>query len=309
MSSENPSEAQEFSRLSRASPAAGPMYRFVSKTPAGHRRVLHIVLLSLGLCLFGPPLSGGLRPCLAEGSASASDSHENEGGQASAGKSCTSLKRFPKDLCEDFLALFASRNVKPLLLGSAVTGGLAIFDDEIHDHFQNRNHYTAFTEIGDFMGKAYVLTPAIGGLLLAGQYSRSGGFRSFSCELAKGYVLNNALTGAIKFSVGRERPDAENNRSFPSGHASNYFMIATVVERHYGLKAGIAGYAVAAGVAISRVAKDEHWASDVAAGATLGWIVGRTVSRKQGLTGRITTYPALDHQNKAVGLCLVLRLP
>jgi len=274
-----------------------------------HRRVRHFPPFVLALCLFGLALSGGLRPCLAQDTTHVLDSREDDGGQPTAGKPNTSLRGFPKDLWGNFLAIFSTRNAKPLLIGSAATGGVAFLDDEIHGHFENRNHSTAFANIGDFMGRAYVLTPAVGGLLVAGQYSQPGRFRSFSYELTHGYVLTNALTGALKVAVGRERPDAENNRSFPSGHASNYFMIATVVERHYGVKAGIAGYVVAAGVAISRVAKDEHWASDVAAGATLGWIVGRTVSRKPGLAGRVTVYPALDPQDKAVGLLLVLRLP
>ena len=75
------------------------------------------------------------------------------------------------------------------------------------------------------------------------------------------------------------------------------------------LKVGIAGYGVATAVATSRVAKDAHWASDVAAGATLGWLVGRTVSRKRGSKTRITLYPVVDRRNKRVGLCLVLGRP
>lgn len=278
-------------------------------TLAGHPRHRRFPFLVLAIWLFRPPLPGGLRPCLAQDTTCVLDSRESDSGQPNTGKPNESLKEFPKDLWGNLLAVFSTRNVKPLLIGSSVTGGIALLDDEIHGHFENGNHSTAFAEIGEFMGKAYVLTPAIGALFVAGQYSQPGRFRSFSYQLTQGFVLNNALTGAVKVVVGRERPDAENSRSFPSGHASNYFMIATVVQRHYGLKAGIAGYAVATGIAISRVAKDTHWASDVAAGATLGWIVGRTVYRKPGLTGRITVSPVLDRRNKAVGLQLVLRRP
>lgn len=57
------------------------------------------------------------------------------------------------------------------------------------------------------------------------------------------------------------------------------FMWATVLSRNYGLKVGIPAYAVASYVGVSRLQENAHHTSDVVAGATIGYIVGRTVTR------------------------------
>jgi membrane-associated phospholipid phosphatase len=70
--------------------------------------------------------------------------------------------------------------------------------------------------------------------------------------------------------------------SFPSGHASTAFTLAAVAERHFGWKVGLPAYSVAGLVAVSRLQRNKHYLSDVIAGATLGYIVGRTVVRVNG---------------------------
>jgi membrane-associated phospholipid phosphatase len=92
-------------------------------------------------------------------------------------------------------------------------------------------------------------------------------------------IVNFGYSEVIKAAVGRERPNGENNQSFPSGHASNAFVLATVAERHYGWKLGLPAYVIAGVVGASRIQQDKHYVSDVVAGATLGYIVGRTVVR------------------------------
>jgi len=109
----------------------------------------------------------------------------------------------------------------------------------------------------------------------------------------------------VKVAVSRERPDASDNRSFPSGHSSNAFTLAAVIERHYGWKAGVPAYAVAAAIGWARVEADKHYLSDVLAGATLGYIVGRTVVRVNGQPleakkARLSVSPVVGRRTKAV---------
>jgi membrane-associated phospholipid phosphatase len=59
-------------------------------------------------------------------------------------------------------------------------------------------------------------------------------------------------------------------------------LLAAVVERHYGRKAGLPAYALASAVGVSRLQRNKHYLSDVLAGATLGYILGRTVARVNG---------------------------
>jgi membrane-associated phospholipid phosphatase len=52
-----------------------------------------------------------------------------------------------------------------------------------------------------------------------------------------------------------------------------------VAERHYGWTVGLPAYVAAGLVGASRIQQNKHFLSDVIAGATVGYIVGRTVVR------------------------------
>ena len=84
-------------------------------------------------------------------------------------------------------------------------------------------------------------------------------------------------TYAIKVATQRTRPNGD-PRSFPSGHASTSFATAMVLQEHFGWKVGVPAFALAAYTGASRVAANQHWASDVVFGAAVGMASGRTVT-------------------------------
>jgi membrane-associated phospholipid phosphatase len=88
----------------------------------------------------------------------------------------------------------------------------------------------------------------------------------------------------------RTRPDGT-SLSFPSGHSASAFATATVLQRHLGWKAGIPAYAVATYVAASRIQGQRHYFSDVAFGAAIGMVAGRTVTIGHG-NARFAVSPA-----------------
>ena len=88
-------------------------------------------------------------------------------------------------------------------------------------------------------------------------------------------VTNGILTEAMKLGFGRRRPNGNCCKSFPSGHTSNSFTIATIVNELYGKQMGIAAYCLAVLVAASRINDNKHYLSDVLFGAGLGTAVGR----------------------------------
>jgi membrane-associated phospholipid phosphatase len=220
----------------------------------------------------------------------------------------TSLKRFPQNLGGNFLAMFSTKNIAPLLIGSASTGVISIWDEDIQEHFSVQD---GSSSVGKFaaLGSLYVVAPVVGGLLFAGNRSENDHFRSFTYSLAQATVLDQGLNQGMKFAIGRTRPDGSDHQSFPSGHASTSFMIATVVQRYYGWKPGILGYGVASFISIARLRDNKHWASDVTAGATLGYIVGSSVFRRTGISirgAKLSIAPTVDLANRRVGVLLTL---
>jgi hypothetical protein len=219
----------------------------------------------------------------------------------------TSLKRFPQNLGRNFLAMFSTKNIAPLLVGSASTGIISIWDEDIQQHFSVKDGSSSVGKVGSVLGSLYVAAPVVGGLLFAGNRSENDRFRSFTYSLAQALVLDQGLNQGMKFAIGRTRPDRSNDQSFPSGHASTSFMIATIVQRYYGWKAGILGYGVASFISVARLRDNKHWASDVTAGATLGYIVGSSVSRRTGISIRgtkLSISPNVDLANRRVGVLI-----
>lgn len=79
-----------------------------------------------------------------------------------------------------------------------------------------------------------------------------------------------AVTYGLKYAVREERPNGEDDSSFPSGHSAVTFASAEFIRKHYGWTWGAPAYAAATFVGWSRVATDDHWGHDVAAGAAIG---------------------------------------
>lgn len=97
--------------------------------------------------------------------------------------------------------------------------------------------------------------------------------------LALSYGMASVATLACKEIAGVQRPNGADNRSFTSGHSAIAFMGAEFLRKEYGAAypwIGAAGYAVAAGTALARVAHNEHWITDVVAGAGIGILATRT---------------------------------
>jgi membrane-associated phospholipid phosphatase len=237
----------------------------------------------------------------------ADDSLPSSGLPTGTPEEYTSLKRFPQNLGGNFLALFSRKNIPPLLIGGAASGIFAFFDEDIRNAWSVPNGSSGIGNVGQIAGGFYVVAPAVAGLLTAGHYSKNDRFHSFTYALAQGETITVGLGAGLKFAVGRTRPDGNDNRSFPSTHAASSFMIASLVHRYYGRTAGIIGYSAAAFIAASRVRKDAHWASDVAAGATLGYIVGTSISRRTGISlrvGKVTLFPVIDMQHRRYGFVL-----
>jgi membrane-associated phospholipid phosphatase len=92
-------------------------------------------------------------------------------------------------------------------------------------------------------------------------------------EFTASIATTMAATLILKYTIDAERPNGEDNLSFPSGHSSSAFSSATFLQMRYGWKYGVPAYIAATFVAWSRVYSDHHYTRDVIAGAALG-VVG-----------------------------------
>jgi membrane-associated phospholipid phosphatase len=93
-----------------------------------------------------------------------------------------------------------------------------------------------------------------------------------------------------KLLVGRSRPadglgarhfEFNEGVSFPSGHTSVVFELATILSHHVDHPAfTVVAYGLATTVALQRIDSGSHWASDVFVAAAYGTAVARTVVRR-----------------------------
>jgi membrane-associated phospholipid phosphatase len=162
-----------------------------------------------------------------------------------------------------------------------------------------------FFSAGDTVGGAPTQLAGAFATYSIGRMTGNARVAVIGADLVRAQFVSQAMTQAIKFSVGRTRPDGT-SLSFPSGHSASAFATAAVLQRHLGWKAGIPAYGLAAYVAASRIQVQRHYLSDVAFGAAIGLIAGRTVTIGRG-DARFAVSPAAVPGGAGVNFTMVGR--
>jgi len=159
-----------------------------------------------------------------------------------------------------------------VILGSgASTAGLARFVDKPVREFMLKKDY--LPKWVDHVADKYVdhyWAFGVSALGALGKGYQTGNYAEPLRYWAVSNITTVALTYALKFGVGRTRPNERNNHSFPSGHSSVAFATATMYQMWYGWKGGLPAYAMATLTAFQRLDDDQHWLSDVLMGAAIG---------------------------------------
>lgn len=134
-------------------------------------------------------------------------------------------------------------------------------------------------------------------------------WKRMAVNTAVSYAFSVGTTWALKHSIHERRPDWTDNHSFPSGHTALAFTGAIILDkeyRHVSPWISVAGYAVATGVAVDRVARNRHAWQDVTAGAAIGvgsTLLGYWLGDK--ITGEHSRY-ALSTDGQSLSLCIQL---
>lgn len=107
--------------------------------------------------------------------------------------------------------------------------------------------------------------------------------KNHALRAADSLLVSVALAEGLKSLVREKRPDANTHDSFPSGHATAAFAVATV-EGSLHPKQAVLWYLGASLISYSRVRLHRHTVGDVLAGAALGIGTSRVeLSQPRGL--------------------------
>jgi membrane-associated phospholipid phosphatase len=132
---------------------------------------------------------------------------------------------------------------------------------------------------GAILGQSYTLLGIAGTIYAAGRIKDEPKISHTGMDLIRSVAIAEFMTQSLKYTVRRERPDGSGANSFPSGHAADTMAFATALERHFGWRYAVPAYVLASYVAMSRLHDNVHYLTDVTAGAAVGIIAGRTVTR------------------------------
>lgn len=175
-------------------------------------------------------------------------------------------------------------------ISAAGIGAAASFDETIKNRVQaNRTSgenrfFSRYQNFGDTWSFG-----VIGAFEAWGEIGGDSAAKNTAMDALTASIIGPGLIGtSVKYAVGRVRPNSatstfefkpfSGNQSFPSGHTSQAFAVATAIAENYPSwwvqamcygGAGLVGYA--------RIEQNAHYTSDVVAGALLGWSVARMV--------------------------------
>lgn len=175
----------------------------------------------------------------------------------------------------------------------AVVGTAVVFDDHVRnvmrEHNDGNNQFMLQVER---LGSEYAWG-VLGGFYLAGSLSDDQHAVHVAQDgLTASFIASGLITPAIKFATGRSRPNDNGGTddtftfkpfsgaaSFPSGHTTEAFALASVISAHYEESPWVAwtSYTLAGLVGVARSYHGGHYVSDVVAGAMIGTLVGKTV--------------------------------
>ena len=205
-----------------------------------------------------------------------------------------------------------------------IAGGTGMFialDEEINSAFKNnRSIYTEkLMDIFEPFGNGAFTVPALATVYFLSHFHENEKAKRTALIATESFLITGLYTTVLKYSFGRHRPRTgnsstsfdgfstnRNSNSFPSGHTSTAFAIATVVANEYEKTPYIKpiSYGIATLTGLSRINYEAHWASDVFFGAALGYFTSKTLLRlhnnKKGQ--HFTIYPRADSRGGGIVL-------
>jgi hypothetical protein len=173
---------------------------------------------------------------------------------------------------------------------AAGIGTVAVFDRDVQRAVQ-RNRNGTLDDISKAMepfGQEYV-PGVLGAFYLGGELLHDERAKAVALDgVSASIIASGLIEFPLKYVVGRSRPGDNQgphhfqpfggSDSFPSGHTTEAFALASVIAEHYdSIWIKIGSYGIASMVGYARLERNYHWTSDVLAGAAIGTFVGHVV--------------------------------
>lgn len=164
---------------------------------------------------------------------------------------------------------------------------LATTDRITGDEMAEANRQVGTSRVISYAGSVYGLGAVSATFYLFGRKNHDYRAREtglLSAEaLADSLIVASALKGITQRArplTGIERSEFfDGGNSFPSGHSTQAWAVATVIANEYKDRRAvqIAAYGIAGAVSVARFTGHKHYLSDVIAGSALGYAIGRYV--------------------------------
>jgi len=212
-----------------------------------------------------------------------------------ASPSPTLEHEFFKNILRDQKAIWTSpahlhaHDAKWLVPLGIATGSLIATDRETGDAIADSHDRLEPSRIISYAGAAYTLGAVAGTFYLVGRSKNNDRARETGILSAEALVNSFIVESALKGITQRARPTEGKDRSkffvggssFPSGHSTQVWSVATVIANEYHDHVGIqiAAYGIAGAVSVARFTGRYHYLSDVLVGSALGYGIGRYVYR------------------------------
>jgi membrane-associated phospholipid phosphatase len=167
--------------------------------------------------------------------------------------------------------------------GTALAFAVHPEDGKINRRLLGNSTADTLFKPGKYIGNGAIIAGGSVATYMAGRWLHMPRVEHLGMDEIEGAILAQGISEAAKVTFRRDRPvhpggAQAKGYSLPSGHATLTFTAATILQQHLGYKAGIPTYLIASYVAMSRLHDNNHYASDVIAGAATGIIIGRSVT-------------------------------
>jgi hypothetical protein len=175
--------------------------------------------------------------------------------------------------------------------GVAVAGTAVFVDRPMRDFMRKQTQGNTFLNDIQNFGQSYAFG-VMGGFYVVGLAAGSEKTVQVGEDLISASLISATINQTLKVAVNRYRPRDDklsdnyqgytglnNNSSFPSGHTTEAFTLASVLASSYEDDPWVAYsvYSIAGMVGVARMYLDAHWASDVVTSAFIGTWVGKGI--------------------------------